>query len=83
MYMLRIGRDSDVDVELTPSKRYIITDKSGTATQCENIGAVTYLTNAMRSGVKVPNKWCIDFQNHVIGELVEKLEEVTNNNAAS
>jgi hypothetical protein len=37
----------------------------------------------MRSGVKVPNKWFIDFQNHVIGELVEKLEEVTNNNAAS
>jgi hypothetical protein len=83
MYMLRIGRDSDVDVELTPSKRYIITDKAGTTTQCENIGAVTYLTNAMRSGVKVPNKWFIDFQNHVIGELVEKLEEVTNNNAAS
>lgn len=83
MYMLRIGRDSDVSVELTPSKGYIITNKDGSATQCENIGAVTYLTNAMRSGVKIPNKWFIDFQSHVIGELVEKIEEVTTKNVAS
>ena len=83
MYMLRIGRDSDVSVELTPSKGYVITDKNGTTTTCENIGAISYLTTAMRSGVKVPNKWFIDFQNHVIGELVEKLEEVSSANATS
>jgi hypothetical protein len=59
MYMLRIGRDSDVDVELTPSKRYVITNKNGESTQCENVGAITLLNTAMRNGVKVPNKWLI------------------------
>jgi hypothetical protein len=83
MYMLRIGRDSDVNVELTPSKGYVITDKSGVITNCENIGAISYLTNAMRTGVKVPSKWFMDFQNHVIGELVEKIDEMSSNNAAS
>jgi hypothetical protein len=81
--MLRIGRDSDVDVELTPSKRYIITNKNGVSTQCENIGAITMLNTAMRTGVKVPSKWFIDFQNHVIGELVETVEELKSHNAAS
>ena len=59
MYMLRVGRDSDVDVELTPSKRYVITNKNGESTQCENVGAITLLNTAMRNGVKVPNKWLL------------------------
>lgn len=83
MYMLRVGRDSDVDVELTPSKRYVITDKNGVVTHCENVGAITFLNTAMRAGVKVPNKWFIDFQNHVIGELVETVEQLKSHNAAS
>jgi len=83
MYMLRVGRDSDLDVELTPSKRYVITNKNGESTQCENVGAITLLNTAMKAGVKVPSKWFIDFQNHVIGELVERIEEINSNNVAS